>query len=151
MTYQPATNKLGSLGSADLAGADLIRLFSQSYGADAAMSLTNFKTWLDTQLTVGELTTQYASPSATSFSVTIAAADTWLLLTPTGTFAAGTLVLPSGVDREEVLVNSTQAVTALTLTPASGDTVTGGPTTLAANDYFRLRYDAVNSTWYRVG
>lgn len=99
--------------------------------------------------------TQYAAPSATGFSVQITDGpqSVWLILTPTGTFAAGTIVLPLStnvVDKQEVLVNCTQIVTALTVT-GNGATVTGAPTTLAANAFFRLRYDAVLTTWYRVG
>lgn len=144
------TNKLQSMAKADLSGADLLRLWAQRYGADASLSLTVLKEWLDDELTVGELATQYAAPSATGFSVTLDAVDTWLVLTPVAGYADGTLVLPDGSDKSEILVNCTQAVTTLTITPASGDTVTGAPTTLAANDFFRLRYDAVAKVWYRV-
>lgn len=99
--------------------------------------------------------TQYAAPSSTGFSVSIAepSADTHLILTPTGAFAAGTIVLPvaaTAEDRQELLVNCTQAVTTLTIS-GNGATVTGAPTTLAANAFFRLKYDAPTSVWYRVG
>jgi len=49
-----------------------------------------------------------------------------------------------------VLVNCTQAVTTLTIN-GNGATVTGAPTTLAANAFFRLRFEAVAGVWYRVG
>lgn len=145
------TNKLQSVPKSDLSGADLFRLWSQKFGADVALSLTNLKDWLTDNMTLGALTTQYAAPSATGFSVTIAAADTWLVLTPVAGYAAGTLVLPAGTDKAEILVNCTQAVTTLTITPATGETVTGAPTSLSANDSFRLRFDGVTSVWYKVG
>jgi hypothetical protein len=47
-------------------------------------------------------------------------------------------------------VNTTQAVTALTVA-GNGATVNGAPTTLAANGFFRIRFDAVLDVWYRVG
>jgi hypothetical protein len=98
--------------------------------------------------------TQRDAPSASPFTTTITQSSTsvWLILTPTGTLAVGTIALPGvgyATDGQEVLVNTTQAVTALTVS-ASGLTVTGAPTTLAANAAFRMRYDAVNTTWYRV-
>lgn len=98
--------------------------------------------------------TQYASPSATAFNVQIAQGSDsiWLILTPTAGFAAGTITLPLVslcVDKQEVLVNCTQSVTTLTI-GNGGATVTGAPTTLAANAFFTLRFDAVSSTWYRV-
>jgi hypothetical protein len=84
--------------------------------------------------------------------VTVAAGDTWLLLTPTGTFAAGAIVLPSApTDKQEVSVNCTQIVSSLTVS-AGGTTVTGAPTTLAAaNAFFTMRFDAATNAWYRVG
>jgi len=109
-------------------------------------------------VTTDNMVTQYAAPSATGFSVTIgtgidAGLSVWLVLTPVAGYAAGTLVLPASgdvVDKQEILVNCTQSVTTLTIT-GNGSTVTGAPTTLAANGFFRLRYDAVLTTWYRVG
>jgi hypothetical protein len=79
--------------------------------------------------------------------------NVYLLLTPTGTLAAGTITLPalaSAVDGQQVLVSCTQIVTALTVA-GNGATVNGAPTTLAANGFFRLRFDGVNNSWYRVG
>ena len=98
--------------------------------------------------------TQYASPSATGFSVSINdnSNSAWLLLTPLAGYAAGTIVLPAlnnCVDKQEIIVNTTQAVTTLTIN-ANGAQVVGAPTTLAANAYFTLRFDQLFSTWYRV-
>lgn len=105
---------------------------------------------------VQQFTTQYAAPSATGFSVQITNGpdNIHLILTPTAGFAAGTLVLPGvavAVDKQEVLVNTTQAVTTLTANGNGAVAVTGAPTTLAANAFFRLKYDAITQTWYRVG
>lgn len=99
--------------------------------------------------------TQYAAPPATGFSVQITDSDTdtHLILTPTGAFAAGTVVLPAlanCVDGQQVLVNCTQAVTTLTI-DGNGGTVVGGPTTLAANGFFSLKFDQPTGNWYRVG
>lgn len=98
--------------------------------------------------------TQYAAPAATGFSVQItdSDADTHLILTQTGAFAAGTIVLPAlanCVDGQQVLVNCTQAVTTLTIN-GNGGTVVGGPTTLAANGFFTLKFDEPTGNWYRI-
>jgi hypothetical protein len=96
------------------------------------------------------LATQYAAPSATAFSVTVNAGDTWLVLTPTAGFAAGTITLPtSRTAGQRVQVSCTQAVTTLTVAGA-GTTVTGAPATLAANAFFTMTYDAVLNAWFRV-
>ncbi|MES2350169.1 MAG: hypothetical protein V4641_21585 [Pseudomonadota bacterium] len=105
----------------------------------------------------GNFQTQYAAPAATGFNVALVpvtpGGNLYLLLTPVGAYAAGTITLPTVdnvADGQEILCNTTQAVTTLT-TAGSGATVVGAPTTLAANAFFRLRYNLVLNTWYRVG
>lgn len=100
----------------------------------------------------GRPVTQYSSP-LTGFSVEIAdgAQDTHLILTPSGTLATGTVVLPeTPTDRIVVLVTSTNEVTALTVDGGAA-TLRGEPTTITANGYFRMKYDSISQTWYRVG
>jgi hypothetical protein len=95
------------------------------------------------------LVTQYAAPSATAFTVEVTT-HTHLILTPAGAYADGAITLPvDPTDKDEFLLNTTQAVTAFVVN-GNGRTVVGAPTTLAANGFFRLKYDAVMSTWYRV-
>lgn len=139
-----------------LASADLVAVFSASLGADAAATLATLLAWLQTQLSAaGGFLTQYSAPAATGFSVTVTPATTgasvFLLLTPVAGYAAGTIVMPaSPVDQQEVLVSCTQAVTTLTVS-GNGSTINGAPATLAANAFFRMRFDGVLSAWYRVG
>jgi len=103
------------------------------------------------------LITQYAAPNANAFSVSIApptdGTSMWLLLTPAAGYAAGTIVLPALAtcqDGQELLVSCNQAVAALTV-DGNGSTVNGAPASLAANGFFRLRFDGVIGGWYRVG
>jgi hypothetical protein len=142
-------NKLSSLDT--LSGGDLLAVWATGNGDTRKASLTLLTSYLQGALSLpGVLSTQYAAPSATGFTVTVSAADTWLLLTPTGAFAAGAVVLPSApTDKAVVNINSTQAITSLTVS-AGGTTVTGAPTTLAQNGFFTMRYDAATSAWYRV-
>jgi len=144
-------NKLSALDS--LSPGDQLAVWTPSQGDTRKAALSLLTSYLQGALVLpGALTTQYAAPSASPFSVTVAQGYTWLLLTPTGTLAAGTIVLPSAPDdKAEVSVNCTQIVTALTVS-AGGTTVTGAPTTLAsANEFFTMRYDAATAAWYRVG
>ncbi len=108
--------------------------------------------------TDGEIETQYSAPAATGFSVTIAPSvdgnNVWLLLTPVAGYAAGTVVLPAMAtlaDGQEVIVSTTQAITTLTVSLNGATAANGAPTTMAANAYFRLKYDATLSSWYRIG
>lgn len=150
----PTINQLNAIDQPN--SSDLIPVFSQQNGDSRKISFYNLEKWISAQSTnPGAMATQYAAPSATGFTVAIAdnSSSAWLILTPTGGFADGTITLPSkfsAVDGQEVLVNCTQAVTTLTIN-GNGATVTGAPTTLAANAHFRLRFDAVTKTWYNVG
>jgi hypothetical protein len=142
-------NKLSSLDQ--LSPGDLLAVWATNNGDTRKASVNLLTTYLQDALSLpGVLTTQYAAPSASGFTVTVANSNTWLLLTPTGTFAAGAIVLPSAAtDKSEVNVSCTQIVTSLSVS-AGGTTVTGAPTTLAANGFFTMRYDAATSAWYRV-
>lgn len=141
-----------------LASSDYFALFSQALGNDAAATLGALLSWLQTQLTSsGTTVTQYSAPAATGFNTQIAPPNNgtsiFLLLTPVAGYAAGTITLPpqaNCVDGQSLLVTCTQAVTALTVA-GNGSTVNGAPTALAANGFFRLRFDGVFKAWYRVG
>lgn len=148
---------INQLNAADqLSGSDLLPLYSQANGDARKISLTNFLNWLESQqiATQDNKVTQYAAPLA---AATVLLRDdqnsVWLILTPAGTIASATLKLPlvsNCVDRQEILVNCTQIITTLTI-DANGSSVIGAPAALAANGFFRLRWDAVLQTWYRVG
>jgi hypothetical protein len=108
-------NQLSSLDTIQL--GDLLAVWATNNGDTRKASINLLLTFMQDNLALpGSLTTQYAAPSATGFSVTVAVGDTWLLLTPTATFAAGTIVLPtSAADKSEVSVNCTQIVSSLTV------------------------------------
>lgn len=150
----PTINQLSAVDQ--VVSSDQVPIYSSEQGDARKASMATLLAFFAGQVTANDdKITQYAAPSATAFNVQVNndTESVWLILTPTAGFAAGTITLPAVancVDRQEVLVNCTQAVTALTVA-GNGGTVTGAPTTLAANAYFRLRFDAVTKTWYRVG
>jgi len=143
-----------------LNASDLFAIWVQQNGGMMGLSLALLLEYMQDNLTIttDNMVTQYAAPSATGFTVTLGTGiddglSIWLVLTPVAGYAAGTLTLPLSttvVDKQEILVNCTQSVGTLTVS-GNGATVTGAPTSLSANGFFRLRYDAVLSTWYRVG
>lgn len=146
-------NQLSQIDQLQL--SDLLAVYSAANSDARKASITQLFDLLQENLVAqDDKLTQYAAPSSTGFTVNVQSeGSTWLLLTPTGAFAAGTIVLPAVADvqdRQEVLVNCTQAVTTLTVS-GNGATVTGAPSTLAANAFFRLRFDQPSSVWYRVG
>lgn len=77
----------------------------------------------------------------------------WMLIQPAGTMASGTITLPLNTgtpDGTEVLVTTTQQIIAFTLAGNGAASVYGAPTTLAAEDFFRMRYVSATNSWYRI-
>jgi hypothetical protein len=73
------------------------------------------------------------------------------VMTPAGTIASGTLTMPAGaVQGQTVNVSSHQKVTALTLSPNTGQTILDAVTTLAAAASAEYIMDGA-STWHRIG
>lgn len=150
----PTINQLNAVDQ--VSGSDLLALWSQANGDSRKVSLTNFLAWLESQqiATQDNKITQYAAPlTGATLQVSDTQNSVWLILTPAGTLANLTLKLPlvsNVIDRTEVLVNSTQILTSLAF-DANGASIVGAPSTLAANGFFRLRFDIVMQTWYRVG
>lgn len=151
---------ISQLSRADSISLSDLLIFWSSVNSDTrAGSVSLLLDLLQENLTApGDDMTQYAAPNASGFSVGIApltdGQNVYLLLTPTGAFAAGTIVLPAVaecVDGQQVLVSTTQAVTTLTVSGNGATAVNGAPTTLAANAFFRLRFDGIFKSWYRVG
>lgn len=142
----------GMTAGTEVTDADIFAIFEDSAGATRSVTAQMIADYIQKQY----FDMQYASPSATGFSVAItnSSANTHLILTPTAGFATGTIVLPAianVVDKQEILVNCTQQVVTLTVDGNGAGAVTGEPSSLGADDFFRLKYDATTDAWYRVG
>lgn len=143
----------------EVVGADQVPIYSSENGDARKASMTVLAAYIQTLLSsTGAMETQYSAPAATGFSVTINPTtdgdSVHLLLTPVAGYAAGTIVLPAVAeceDGQEVVVNSTQAITTLTVSANGATAVNGAPTTMAANAFFRLRFDGIFTSWYRIG
>jgi len=87
----------------------------------------------------------------TGFSLTLGNSTTTLLLKPAGTLATGTVVLPAApVDGQIARVLSSQTVSALTVSPSAGQSVSGAPSTVGPAAPFSMIYDLASTTWYRM-
>lgn len=78
---------------------------------------------------------------------------TYLLLNPTIGITNGTLVLPSNadiVDQQQILFTCSQQITNLVIN-GNGANVIGAPSAISATAFFKLQYDKLSGTWYRVG
>ena len=147
----PTINQLTATDT--VTASDLIPIWSSTDGDARKASANTLKTYLTGGVSVNDgLITQTASPAATGFNVSVPTAGTWLILTPVAAYAAGTITLPFFDDVQGgqiVMVNCSQAVTALTVN-GNGATVINPPPALAANSRFTMRYEADSSVWYRV-
>lgn len=143
-----------------LASGDQIAIGSGSYGDDRRAAISTLLSYLQSNLVIvdalafAEYTTQYAAPSATGTNIQVTDADDniHLIVTPVASYAALTITLPTStnlIDKQDILVNCTQAITTLTIA-GNGATVVGEPSTLKANSYFRLKYDLNGNTWYNI-
>lgn len=150
----PTINQLSAVDS--VVSSDQIPIYSNENGDARKTSVSNLAKFLSTSVTsTDNLITQYFATSTSGFTVNVNDANNsiWLVLTPTATMAAGTIKLPAVancVNKQEILVCTMQTITSLTVN-ANGASIIGAPSTLTAGTFFKIRFDGVTSTWYRVG
>jgi hypothetical protein len=137
-----------------ITGADQFPVYSANNGdarrAPAAVLLAYIQSaWMDPNYT--RVT---ASPTLAGFTVGLSGASSiFLLLTPTGLMATGTIVLPpaSGAsDGQEIIIFTTQQITALSFLLNGAAALNGAPSGLGANDSMTLRYDVLSVAWYVI-
>lgn len=89
---------------------------------------------------------------ATGGSTTVSDNISAFILTPAGTIATYTITMPANpFDSQRLKVCSSQIVTALTMSPNSGQTLDGSLASFAANGFGEWLYVTSTTTWYRVG
>jgi hypothetical protein len=138
-----------------IVSGDQFVTFKQANGDNRKVAALVLLAYMQANLSLPFFTTQYKSPSVSgeTISVTDSGIDIHLLLTPTDGFATMVIVLPllsTSVDKQEILVTSSKQITSLTINP-NGATVSGEPSSMIADGFFKLRYDFLNTTWRRVG
>lgn len=136
-----------------LNSSDQIIFYSTINGSTRKASLATLLAWFEANFASPDYVTQYASPNVNGTNVQVASttAPTWLIVTPTGPFAAMTITLPAAAqiaDGTELLVFCSQAIAALTIALNGASAKYGAPTALTANSSFKLRYNAAATSWY---
>ena len=146
-------NRLSALDR--LSAGDLFPVFDQSNGDARKVSLSLLLAFMQDNLGfAGSTSIQNESPPGDGFNIVVDSPDNiHLIITPFSPLTDGTVTLPgSAVDKQEVSVNCTKQISVLSVvTPAGGVAIIGAPTTLAANDFFKMRFDFASQTWYRTG
>jgi len=139
--------------------SDQVALWSSQYQRNGRSTISSILALYANSLPVTGSKVQYEQPSASGFSLTVnpltasnEKVNTWLLIRPLASYAAGTIILPlpsNLSDQMEVLITSTQAVTTLTV-DGNSLVINGAPSTMAANDRFKFKYDLTTNEWYRI-
>lgn len=153
----PTINQLSSID--EVSAGDNFAVYVPNQGDARKVSMSVMMEYIQEAIEFPEADSfqvQQAAPSSTAFTIIINnnSQSTWLILTPTGTLTDGAITLPAVanvVDQQEVLVNCTQIVTNFVVNANGATAVTGEPSTLAANGFFRLKFHLDTATWYRVG
>jgi hypothetical protein len=149
----PTINQLPLL--ANVSSGDQIPVYTPSNGDARSMSVSSLLTYFQQSFSSPTLATNLYVP-ATGFNQTVptpVAQQQWMLLQPAGTLATGTITFPlnTGVpDGTEVLITSTQTITALTLAANGASNIFGAVTTIAAGGFVRYRFYQPTNSWYRI-
>lgn len=149
----PTINQLAGLSQ--IGGGDLIPVYVPNNGDARKVSVTQLLQYFQTTFAAPTVATNLYTPG-TGFNVTVptpTSEQQWMVIQPAGTLAAGTITLPlntSTPDGTQVLVTTTQAITAFTLALNGAANAYGAPTTLSANAFFTMRYYQATNSWYRV-
>lgn len=119
---------------------------------DGSVSITGATTFSGPAVVAADLRiTALQYSTATSGTVTLAAATPVLIHEPGGTVSTLTIAFPSSpVDGQTQIINFVSAVTTLTWTPSAGTTLAVAPGNPTANSRFGFVYRAASTKWYRV-
>ena len=134
---------------------DQIPVYTPNNGDARRLPIGALLTFFQQNFASPTLATNVYTPG-TGFNVAVptpVAQQQWMLIQPAGTLAAGTITLPLNTqtpDGMEVLITTTQQITAFTLALNGAAAAYGDPTTLAAEDFFRMRFVQSTNSWYRI-
>lgn len=149
----PTINQLPLL--AQVSPGDQVPVYSPNNGDARRLPVSSLLTYFQQTFASPTLATNVYTPG-TGFNVAVptpVAAQQWMLIQPAGTLALGTITLPLNTqtpDGTEVLVTTTQQITGFTLALNGATAAYGAPSTLAAEDFFRMRFVQATNSWYRI-
>jgi hypothetical protein len=149
----PTINQLSPL--TQVSGGDQLPIYVPNNGDARRVSISQLLQYFQQTFAAPTMATNIFTPG-TGFNVAVptpVAQQQWMLIQPAGTLASGTVTLPLNTqtpDGTEVLVTTTQQITAFTLAPNGAAQLYGVPTTLAAQDNFRVRFVQATNSWYKI-
>jgi hypothetical protein len=149
----PTINQLPLL--ARVSPGDQFVLYTPNNGDARRLPVSELLTFFQSSFASPTLAVNLFVPG-NGFNITVptpVAEQQWMLLQPAGTLAAGTITLPlnTGVpDGTEILITSTQTVTALTLALNGASAIFGAVNTLSAGGAIRYRFYQPTNSWYAI-
>ena len=138
-----------------LTGGDLLPIYSSQNGDARKLSLSSLISFFQTTFTNTTFIENRNTPGD-GFSIELLQDGqyAWLKLFPTTALATGTIILPGpnvAADGQEILVTTTLQIASFTVNGNGASAVYGAPTVLAAEDSFKLKYDLLTTSWFKVG
>jgi len=147
----PTINELASTNT--ITGSDQFPVYVSGSGDARKASASTLLAYIQSAWMDPTYTRITASPTLAGFTLPLptTANSLFVLLTPTGTMATGTIVLPpaaSAADGQEIVLYTSQEVTALSFTLNGATAINGAPTGIQAGAALTLRYDVLSTAWY---
>ena len=149
----PTINQLPLL--AQVSPGDQVPVYSPNNGDARRLPVSALLQYFQQTFASPTLATNVYTPG-TGFNLPVptpVAQQQWMLIQPAGTLATGAVTLPLNTqtpDGTEVLITTTQQITSFTLGANGASQLYGDPTTLAAEDFFRMRFVQATNSWYRI-
>jgi len=148
----PTINQLSPVDT--LQGGDNFPVYDTSNGDARKVSTNTLLQYFQNNFASPDYTTVITAPTISGFNYQIGSLtqNLWLIINPTGPFAAGTLTFPPVADcfdGQEIWIVCTQSVATLTVN-GNGATVYGDPGALGTEGFFAVRFNKLQSSWYTI-
>ena len=136
-----------------LNSGDQFALYTPNQGDTRRASIGLLLQYFQENFASPEYESFYLSPiSGFVYQIGAQTKNVFLVLTPAGTLASGTVELPpiaNAFDGQVVLIVSTTAITSLTI-DGNGASVVGALSSMPAGGFIAVRFDNFTDTWYTV-
>jgi hypothetical protein len=147
----PTINELASTNT--ITGSDQFPVYVSGNGDARKASASTLLAYIQSAWMDPNYTRVTASPTLAGFTLALpsTANSLFVLLTPSGTMATGTIVLPpasGAADGQEIVLYTSQEVTALSFTLNGAAALNGAPSGIQAGAALTLRYDVLSTAWY---
>jgi hypothetical protein len=149
----PTINQLPLL--AQVSPGDQFAVYTPNNGDARRLPVSSLLTFFQQNFASPSLSVNLYVPG-TGFNIQVptpVSQQQWILLQPAGPLAAGTVTLPLDTltpDGTEILITSTQTITAFSIGLNGAAAIYGGVTTLTGGAAVRYRYYESTNSWYNI-